>query len=88
MQKNGEICLKINRKQSAKLKICSINFQNFFKQLSLVNFDTRCNLEKIHINGRDKNTSYNEKHHNHVPSTFAYKLLCIDDKFIKSVILY
>ena len=38
LQKNGEICLKINGKQSAKLKRCSINFQNFFKQLSLVNF--------------------------------------------------
>ena len=86
LQKNGEICLKINGKQSAKLKRCSINFQNFFKQLSLVNF--MLILDVIHINGRDKNTSYNEKHHNHVPSTFAYKLLCIDDKFIKSVILY
>ena len=45
-------------------------------------------IEKIHINDRDKNTSYTEKNQNHIPCSFGYKLVCIDDKFIKPVVLY
>ena len=33
LQEHGKIYLKINGKQSVKLKSCSINFQKFFKQL-------------------------------------------------------
>ena len=47
-----------------------------------------CNLEKIHINGRDKNISYNEKYPNHLPFSFVYKLICMDDTFRKPVVLY
>ena len=47
-----------------------------------------CNLEKMHINGRDKNISYNEKYPNHTPFRFAYKLICMDDTFRKPVVLY
>ena len=35
-----------------------------------------------------KNTSYTEKYQSHIPYSFAYKLVCIDDKFNKPVILY
>ena len=35
-----------------------------------------------------KNTSCTEKYQNHIPYSFAYKLLCIDDKLNKPVILY
>ena len=59
-----ETCLKINVKQTIKLKIGSINFKNCFKQL-LVSFeiytDFECNLEKIHTNERGSDTSYTEK---------------------------
>ena len=50
--------------------------------------DTECNLEKIRINNRDKNTSYTEKYQNYIPYSFAYKLVCIYDKFSKPVVLY
>ena len=37
----------------------------------------------------DKNNgSYTEKYQDHIPCSFAYKLLCVDNKFSKDVILY
>ena len=66
-------------------------FKNYFKQI-VVSFkiyaDSEYNLEKLHINDREKNTSYTEKYQSHIPYSFAYKLACIDDKFNKPVILY
>ena len=86
-----EICLKINGKQSVELKSGIIEFKNYFKQIAVpfkIYADTECNLEKIHVNVRDKNTSYTEKYQNHILCNFAYKLVCIDDKFSKPVLLY
>ena len=69
----------------------SIKFTTSFKQI-VVPFifydDTECGLEKVHINDRDKNTSYTEKYQDNIPCSFAYKLVCIDDKFSKPVVLY
>ena len=64
MQEHREICLEINGKQSVKLKSGSIKFKNYFKQIAVpfnIYADSECNLEKIHINNKDKNTSYTEK---------------------------
>ena len=47
-----------------------LNFKkNYFKQIAVpfkIYADTECNLEKIHINDRDKKTSYTEKYQNHI----------------------
>ena len=36
--------------------------------------DTKCNFKKIHINDRDRNTSYTKKYQNHIPCCFIYEL--------------
>ena len=41
---------------------------------------------KNHTNS-DKNTSYTEKYQDHIPCSFFYKLICIDDKFCKPDVL-
>ena len=42
------------------------------------------NIEK-----KKNNTGlYTEKYQDHVPCSFAYKVICIDDKFSKPVVLY
>ena len=90
-QEHKEICLEINGKQSVELRSGSIKFKNHFKQLAApfkIYVDTECILEKTHINDRDKNTSYTEKHQHHISCSFVYKVVCIDDKFSKSVALY
>ena len=35
-----------------------------------------------------KHVSYTEKHQDHTPCSFAYKVVCIDNKFSKKVVLY
>ena len=32
--------------------------------------------------------SYTKKYQDHIPSSFAYKLVCVDNKFSKDVVLY
>ena len=86
-----EICLKINGKQSGKSRSGLIKFKTHFKQLAVpfkiyVHFELV--LEKIHNYDRGKNTSYTEKYQDHISCNFAYKVVCIDDKFSKPVVIY
>ena len=69
----------------------SSKFKNYFKELA-VPFKTYANFEsvlkRIHSNDRNNNTSYTEKYQKHIPCRFAYKVVCIDDRFSKPVVLY
>ena len=85
-----ENCLIINGKQSVKLKSGSNSFKNYFKQLP-VPFKIYVNFECILKGAKssDKNNgSYTEKYQDHIPCRFAYKVVCIDNKFGKKVVLY
>ena len=77
------VCLKINGQQSVKLKSGSIKFNNFFKQLG-VSFKIYTNFESvlkvIKSNNRSNNTSYNENYQKHIPCSFAYKDVCVNDR--------
>ena len=91
MQKHKENFLKINGKQSIKLKSGLIKFKNHFKQLAVpfemcVDFESI--LKWIKRNNRKTNTSYTEKYEDHIPCSFAYKVVCIYDKFRKQLVLY
>ena len=76
-------CLKINGQQSVKLKSGSIKFNNYFKQLG-VSFKIYANFESvlkvIKSNNRSNNTSYNENYQKHIPCSFAYKDVCVNDR--------
>ena len=83
--------MKINGKQTVKLKSGSIKFKNHFKQLAAsfkVYGDFEYILENNNVNNRYKNTSYTEKDQDHTHCSFAYKTACIDDKFSKPILLY
>ena len=85
-----ETCVIINGKQSVKLKSGSIIFERFIKQL-LVPFKIYADFECIlkGVKSRDKNNgSYTEKYQDHIPYSFAYKVVCIDNKFSMRVVLY
>ena len=32
--------------------------------------------------------SYTKKHHEHVPCSYAYKVVCVDDRFSKSIVVF
>ena len=80
--------LIINGKQSVKLKSDSITFKNYFKQLSVpfkIYADFECLLKEIKSNDKN-NGSYTKKYQYQIPFRFAYKIVCIDNKFSKRVL--
>ena len=83
--KYKEISLSI--KQSVKLGEGIIKFENYFKQIPVslkIYADFECNLKKVKCN----EGSYTEKYQDHIPCSFADKIVCIDDRFSKPTIIY
>ena len=39
------------------------------------------------VKSSDKNCSYTEKYQDHIPCSFAYKVVCVDNKFSKDVVM-
>ena len=86
-----DIYLEINGKQSVKLKSGTMKFKNYFKQITVpfkIYADFESLLKGLQINDRDKKTSYTEKYQDHIPCSFIYNLVCIDDKSSRPVIFY
>ena len=80
-------CLSSNGVQSAGVEQGIIEFQNCFKQLAApfkIYADFECNLENTEI----YEGSYTKKYHDHALCSFAYKVICIDDKFSKPIVAY
>ena len=76
LQEHKETFLKINDKQSVKLRGESINFKNFFEQLAVPfkNYaDFEYLLKGLQTNVRNNITLYTEKNKKHVPCSFAYR---------------
>ena len=85
-----ENCLVINGNQSVKLKSGSISFKNYFKQIPVpfkIYADFECILKEIKSSNKN-NGPYVEKYQHHIPCSFAYKVVCVDNKFSQKVVLY
>ena len=85
--KHKENCLSINGKQSVKLEERITEFENYFKQIPVpfkIYADFDCNLRSV----ESYEGSYTKKYQDHVPCSFAYKVVSIDDKFTKPVVVY
>ena len=85
--KHKEDCLSINGVQSVNVEEGIIEFENYFKQLPApfkVYADFECYLRDVEI----YEGSYIKKYHDHVPCSFSYKLVCIDNKFSKLIVVY
>ena len=67
--------LSINEAQSVKLEKGTIEFKNYFKQIPVlfkIYADFECNLKSV----ESYEGSYSKKYQDHVPCSFAYKLVC------------
>ena len=87
LTEHKEVCLSINGAQSVRLEKGTIEFKNYFKQIPVpfkIYADFECNLRDVEI----YEGSYTKKYHEHVPCSFAYKIVCIDDKFSKPIVVY
>ena len=82
--------LRINGKQSVRLKGSLISFENISNDcLFLLRFMLILSvfLKKVESSHKN-NDSFTKKYQDHIPCSFAYKVVCIDNKFSKKVVLY
>ena len=83
MAKHKEDCLSINDQQSLNLEEGIIEFKNYFIPFKIY-ADFECNLRDVEI----YEVSHTRKYHEHVPCSYAYKVVCIDDRFCKSIAVF
>ena len=79
--------LSINGKQSVKLEKGIIEFKNYFKQIPVpfrIYAYFECNLR----GAKCYKVSYTKKYQDHIPCSFAYKVVGVDDIFIKPIVVY
>ena len=85
--KHKEVCLGINGKQSVKLEEGIIELENYFKQIPVpfkIYADFECNLRDV----ESYEGCYTKKYQDHIPCSFAYKIVCVDDRFTKPIVVY
>ena len=77
-----EVCLSINSRQSVKLEKGTIEFKNYFQQIP-VSFKIYADCE---WNLTSAESYAQKKYQEHIPCSFSYKLVCVDDRFSKPTI--
>ena len=85
--KHKEDCLSINGKQSEKLEERIIEFENYYKQIPVprkIYADFESNLRVV----ESYEGSYTKEYQDHVLCSFAYKVVCVDDRFTKPIVVY
>ena len=45
-------------------------------------------MKGVRVSDRKNNTLYTENYQKHISCSFAYKVVCADDKFSKAVVVY
>ena len=71
-----------------------LSFKNYFKQMPVpfrIYADFECILKKVEgdiIKCDSNNSSYTIKYQDHIPCSFAYKVVCVNNNFSKKVVLY
>ena len=85
MTEHKEVCFSIKGAQSVRLEKGITEFKNLFKQIPApfkAYADFECNLESV-----ESYEGFHSKiYHDRNPCTFAYKLVCIDDRFSKAIV--
>ena len=87
LTEHKEVCLSINGAQSVRLEKGKIEFKNYFKQVPVpfkIYVDFECNLNSV----ESYESSYSKKYQDHITCSFAYKLVCVDDKFSKPIVVF
>ena len=79
--------MSINGAQSLRLEKRAIEIKNLFKQI-LVPFKIYSDFECVLKNVTSYEGSCTKRYQDHVPCSFAYKFVCVDDKFSISIVLY
>ena len=87
LTEHKNVCLSINGAQSVRLEKGTTEFKNYLKQIPdplKIYADFECNKKSI----ESYEKSYSKKYQDYIPCSFAYKLVCVDDKFSKSIVVF
>ena len=87
MTEHKEVCLSIKGAQPVRLAKGTIEFKNAFKQIQVL-FKIYCDFECILTSVESYEGSCSKEYQDHIPYSFSYKLVCVDDKFSKPIVLY
>ena len=86
LAEHKEVCWRINGAQSARLEKGAIEFKKYFWEIPVpfkIYPDSDCNLEGV----QSYEGSYSKKSQDHIPYSFAYKLVCVDVKISKPIVI-
>ena len=81
----------INGGQDVKLEKGVIEFKNFNRQTPVpfkIYVEFECLLKGCDVGFDNDCFSYTKKYQDYVPCSFAYKLVCVDNKFSKDIVVY
>ena len=87
LNNHEKVCLKINGERAVKLEKGIIEFKNYFKQIPDL-FKVYADFERILDSVESYEGSYTKKYQDHIPCSFAYKLVCVDGRFSKPIVFY
>ena len=85
--KHKECCVTINGVQPVGIEEGIIKFENYFKQLPIpfkIYADFECNFQDTEI----YEGFCTKKYYDHVPCSYTFKVVCIDNTFSKPVAVY
>ena len=85
-----EDCLIINGKQNVKLEKGFISFKNHSRQITVpfkIYADFECILKGVDSDIINYDISYTRKYQDYISCSFAYKVVCVDNKYSKNVVL-
>ena len=88
---HGRDSLLINGGQRVKIEKGFIYFKNYNKQIPApfkIYADFECLFRNIDSGINNDCFSYTAKYQDHIPCSFAYKLVFVNDKYSKNVALY
>ena len=87
LAEHKKACLSTSGGQSVRLEKGTIGFKNYFKQIPVpfkIYADFECNLKIV----ESYEGFYSKKFEDHVSCSFTYKLVCVDDKFTKPIVVF
>ena len=90
LNEHKEDCLMINGKQNVKLEKGFISFKNYSRQIPVpfkIYADFECILKSVDVGISNDDVFYTRKYQDRVPCNFAYKVVCIDNKYSKKIVL-
>ena len=86
LNNHKEVCLNINGAQSVRLEKGTIEFKNLFKQIP-VPFKIYSDFECIKNRVESYEVSCSKKYQDHIPCSFPYKAVCVDDRISKPILV-